>query len=238
MREWDRDLELGAGEFDAPRHPDEAREIDAVIALLRSLPDPEPEADLTARVMEQVVAIERRPRLLRSWIRNAEVPALLAASVACIAVGISVGGIRLPDGSDRVLVETPQQIAPTQGLQARTAVMSPVSYATAMGPTALFGPSEGMPPVVPQAELNPMDRHLDAELNALQLDPSAYLHRLERVRERERFVQRLAERAARRGDAAQVALSFRAVPHEYTTYMVEQFLHASLVRYMGEDQPH
>ena len=64
-----------------------------------------------------------------------------------------------------------------------------------------------------RASIRLLDRRLDAQLNELQLDPHAFLRRLERVRERERFVQRLAERAARRGDAAQVALSVRAVPH-------------------------
>ena len=89
-------------------------------------------------------------------------------------------------------------------------------------------------PVVEQPTENIFDRRLDAQLNELQLDPHAFFHRLERVQERDRFVQRLAERAARRGDAAQVALNVRGVSHPLVRPMVEQLLQASLIRHVSE----
>ena len=109
----------------------------------------------------------------------------------------------------------------------RTAALFAGSPAEAVMPVAPAMPVAA----VPAPEL--LDRRLDAQLNELQLDPQAFFRRLERVHQRDRFVQRLADRAARRGDAAQVALSVRAVQHPLATPMVDQFLHTSLVREVG-----
>jgi len=113
--------------------------------------------------------------------------------------------------------------------------LSVVSAYPGAGPPAFFIRTSPEPTLqgVPQMAVNPVnlfDQHLDAQLNELQLDPQAFFRRLERVQDRERFVQRLAQRAARRGDAAQVGLSVRAVPHRLAQPMVEQFLQASLVQ--------
>jgi hypothetical protein len=243
----DRDLEHEPSDLDA-RSAEETQEIAALVSLLRSLPEPEPEADLTARVMAAVRQIEERPRIVRLFesIRRNEASALIAAGIACLAVGIGLGGIRAPSEAERRIVATPEPTVtaalPAQPPARRSGAAGPVGYAGVMpvgyGVPLFGGPVPApMLPSVSRPNLNPMDRHLDTELNALQLDPDAYLLRLERVRERERFVQRLAERAARRGDAAQVALRVRVVPHEYTSSMVEQFLHASLVHYMAERGP-
>jgi hypothetical protein len=75
------------------------------------------------------------------------------------------------------------------------------AFPTARAPSLFSGsPSETALQgfvVVEQSTAETLDRRLDAQLNELQLDPHAFFHRLERVQERERFVQRLAERAAR-----------------------------------------
>jgi len=94
-------------------------------------------------------------------------------------------------------------------------------------------PPEAVLPVFPLGSSQPanlLDRRLDVQLNELQLDPHAFFRRLERVQERERFVHRLAERAARRGDAAQVALNVRTVSHPLAQPVVDELLHASLIR--------
>lgn len=247
MRELDPELEHDVQGLDAGMDPEETRELAAVVALLRSLPEPEPRIDLTARVMTEVHRIESRPRVLRPLFgfgSRVELNVVLAAGVACIAVGIGLGVIQIPmpgiEGRRLAVVdEAParpnvQQIRPTR----RAAlVVNPMGVGAGMpGPSvAFFGAQpETVLPVLVTQDPNQLDRHLDSELNALQLDPAAYFRRLERVQQRELFVQRLAERAARRGDATQVALSVRSVPHEYTTLMVDQLLHASLVQAVSE----
>jgi hypothetical protein len=51
------------------------------------------------------------------------------------------------------------------------------------------------------------------------------------VLDRERFLARLASRAALRGDATQVALRLRASPHQLARPASDQFLRASMVEY-------
>jgi hypothetical protein len=78
---------------------------------------------------------------------------------------------------------------------------------------------------------NPIDRGLDRQLNLMLLDPQAFFQRLESVLDRERFLARLAARAALRGDATQVALRLRSSPHRLARNASDQFLRASLVEY-------
>jgi hypothetical protein len=58
--------------------------------------------------------------------------------------------------------------------------------------------------------------------------PDAFFRRLERIRENERYVARLAERSAQRGDSAAVALQVRGTQHPMAPKIAEQFLRASL----------
>jgi hypothetical protein len=239
VRDVDRSSEDDALRFDANESPEEARELEAVVSLLRSLPDPEPHSDLTARVMARVLEIEAEPsrlHLLR-WIPSSRVAATLAASVAIVAVGIGVRQTWIPVEPD---AELAYQSAPAATRAAAAPRRDPArvfsiasSYPGSRAP-AFFVRSVPEPALqgVPRmaAPVNLFDQHLDAQLNELQLDPDAFFRRLERVQDRELFVQRLAERAARRGDAAQVGLSVRTVPHRLAQPMVEQFLQASLVR--------
>jgi hypothetical protein len=227
----------------------EAREIDIVVSMLRSLPEPEPSTDLTARVMQRVLEIEARPKVLRpafGRFSDSRTAAVLAAGIACAAVGIGLQLIQAPATAPlTVVAAAPTSDAPaTRG---RRVVQSfpnanRVAFASAVPAprsASLFSgsPSEAALPALPVVErpaANILDRRLDAQLNELQLDPQAFFLRLERVQERDRFVQRLAERAARRGDAAQVALNVRAVSHPLVRPMVEQLLHASLMRHVSE----
>lgn len=240
MRDVDHSSEDDALRLDPNESPEKAREIEAVVSLLRSLPDPEPHSDLTARVMARVLEIEsQRSRLYRMhWIPSSRVAAALAASIAIVAVGIGIRQSGTPVGPPEALLAF--QPAPALTRAAAAARRDPTrefsvasAYPGSRAP-AFFVRSVPEPALqgVPQtaAAANLFDQHLDAQLNELQLDPYAFFRRLERVQDRERFIQRLAERAARRGDAAQVGLSVRTVPHRLTQPMVEQFLQASLVR--------
>ena len=227
----------------------EAREIEIVVSMLRSLPEPEPGTDLTARVMQKVLEFESRPKLLRpafGRFSDSRTAAVLAAGIACAAVGIGLQLLQAPATAPVVVAtSTPASVAPA--VRPRRVVpnfpsANRVAFASAIPvprSASLFSgsPSEAAMPAFPIAEqptANILDRRLDAQLNELQLDPQAFFHRLERVQERDRFVQRLAERAARRGDAAQVALNVRAISHPLVRPMVEQLLHASLMRHVSE----
>jgi hypothetical protein len=89
-------------------------------------------------------------------------------------------------------------------------------------------------PGVPQGEVaqaGAIERGLDRQLNLMLLNPEAFLQRLEGVLDQERFLARLASRAALRGDAPQVALRLRASPHQLARPASDQFLRASLVEY-------
>jgi hypothetical protein len=240
VRDVDRSSEDDALRLDPNESPEQARELEAVVSLLRSLPDPEPHSDLTARVMARVLEIEdQQSRQYRThWIPTSRVAAALAASVAIVAVGIGIRQSLAPVGEPAALLAfqpapTPTRAAdaarrdPTRGFSIASAY--PGSRAPAFFVRSVPEPAlQGVPQMA--APVNLFDQHLDAQLNELQLDPYAFFRRLERVQDRERFIQRLAERAARRGDAAQVGLSVRTVPHRLAEPMVEQFLQASLVR--------
>jgi len=233
-------------EDDTPHfHPavsaDEAREIDAVVALLRALPDPEPRSDLTARVMRQVLEIESRPRLLRGSFRQRIAPragAVLAAGIACAAVGIWLQlSARETEGSDGASALS--RVRATEAFQRPgskgAGIVMPVGFGRRDAP-AFF--TRELPTVTPAApEPDRYDTTLDAQLNELQLDPDAFFRRLDRVLDREHFVARLADRAARRGDAPQLALFVRGVPHPYAGPMVDEFLRASLVQQASLMQP-
>lgn len=248
MRVMDRHREDGTYRLDVGTSPEEAREIEAIVSLLRSLPDPEPEPDLTRRVMQRVLEVEAKPRLLRPiFVRTAapRVAAVLAAGIACAALGVGLqAALRSSTGpvaevttnrpiSGRALraAQIPRGVAQRNQLLIASALPDARAAALFSG-----SPSNAAMRAFPVAAPAPnlLDRRLDAQLNELQLDPHAFFRRLERVQERDRFVQRLAERAARRGDATQVALNVRAVAHPLARPMVDQFLHASLVRQVAD----
>ena len=203
-----------------------ADEIDVLVGLLRSLPDPEPSPDLTARIMRRVAEVESRPHVLRGFFgrpSTSNVAAALAAGIACAVVGLRLAPIA-----------TQQGVVATLPTDPHTSVIAAAGPAIETRAAQFSGsPPEAVLPVLPTANsqsANLLDRRLDLQLNELQLDPQAFFRRLERVQERDRFVRRLAERAARRGDATQVALNVRTVSHPLAQPVVNELLHASLIR--------
>jgi hypothetical protein len=234
VREIDRPSE-DVPELDAAGSPEETREIEALVSLLRSLPDPEPRADLTARVMARVMEIEAQPRGLARirWIPTSRSAAALAASLAVVAIGIGLFDIQpslAPESGDPVARSSamPPRVASATRTESRRSLSLVSAYPGR--PTAFFGRGVPGPALQSAHRIASPDQHLDAQLNELQLDPQAFFRRLERVQDRDRFIQRLAERAARRGDAAQVGLRVRSVQHRLAPPMGERFLQASLVQ--------
>jgi hypothetical protein len=236
---------------------EEERELRAVAALLRDLPDPQPPEDLVARVMGEVRRRESGPRVLRVAFRRFEpmVATALAAGVGALVLTTAIESGLFPPG------EPP---ASATGLQPsvahRVADASPVPAARlrrsldprstdpvwvalpgsgmqpgpmlGMTPSTPLGASLGVPAEAHASRTNPMDRHLDRDLNSLLLDPPAFYARIQRMEQSDRFVARLADRAARRGDAAEVALRLRqrSPEHPQTSLLVDRLLRASLAR--------
>ena len=98
--------------------PDEERELRAVSALLRGLPDPEPPDGLVERVMARVAEREARPNVVRAAFRRVSEPAVasaLAAGIGCLLlVSAFQGGLLLPSGS------TQTRLQPTQARRVGT----------------------------------------------------------------------------------------------------------------------
>jgi hypothetical protein len=230
--------------------PDELREIREVVSLVRGLPDPEPPEGLVQRVMERVSEIESRPRLV-TWGREVApvVGSALAAGVAGLLffAALQSGPLEPFAGFERERIVSGSPIQPSAPAAGGPALRTRRQSATSLPPAAVAGPhtaffAGAMPDLaLPVAaggqvvQVDPIDRGLDRQLNLMLLNPEAFLQRLEGVLNRERFLARLASRAALRGDATQVALRLRASPHELARPASDQFLRASLVEY-GSDR--
>lgn len=246
--------------IDANPSDDEDRELRAVAALLRGLRDPEPPADLVERVMARVAEREAQPRLLRLFreIPERAVATAMAAGIGCLLLFGAVRGGLLEAGP--VELATRSEVAPEQPLQtmrARLVTSETAAETDAARSSRPFAPPFGSAAVIdaqpvgltrPQlaygalapsaARLtDPLDALLDHQLNHLLLDPAAFYQRLDRIADRERFVARLADRAARRGDAAEVALRLRQHPQQdprHTSMLVDRLLRAALARTVAE----
>jgi hypothetical protein len=213
-------------------------ELRAVASLLRSLPDPEPPADLADRVIERVAAERRRTGIVRAAFRHIGQPRLAAALAAGISALVLVTAVQ--NGSMGRLgfagndVVAPRQSARAGGGQRALLERRPAAWASsaaATAPLAFFASDShhAHPSLEPTYSVPPLDRRLDRQLDQLLLDPHAFLERLERVFARDRFVSRLANRAARRGDSVDVALRVRSARHPLASELVEEFMRASLV---------
>jgi hypothetical protein len=61
------------------------------------------------------------------------------------------------------------------------------------------------------------------------IDPTAFLQRLDQIAQPEQFVARLTQRAAERGDAAEIAFRVRESSHPLAPQLFERLLRATLV---------
>lgn len=228
------------------RSAGEERELRAVSTLLRNLPDPEPPEALVERVMSEVRRRETGPRVLRVAFRRFEplVATALAAGIGALVLTTAVqSGLFPPGEPNRVDLEpsaarmvasatTPgtarthrpldPHLVSIPGADAQSAGLLGVSPTTSLNHP--FGTRESV--------TNPLDRRLDRQINSLLLDPGAFYQRIAQMDEPERFVARLADRAARRGDAAEVALRLRqrSPQHPQNGVMVDRLLRAALAR--------
>jgi hypothetical protein len=207
------------------------QELAQLVALLRTLPDPERSPDLAHRILQHVAEYEARPRVVHLAFGAARhlarpgVAAMLAAGIAAlVAFGLSPDSI--------------QSLFRTEAGR-RTGAIGP--SATRRRPAVLVRPQfvsavpAQAPAVGPRFRLDraPLDEafdsSLDGQLNELMIDPTAFAERLEFVAPRDEFIARLAERAAERGDAPEIALRVRESSHPLASQIVDRLLRATLV---------
>lgn len=237
-------LELEGSAADSPT----CRELSRVVALLRSLPEPEASPDLTERVLARVAGERARPRgVRRLW---SAAPAgsprfglALAAGIAGL-VAVSVAPERLPltswFGGPLAPAAAPpslQMAAPTAAGGSAIRVSSRPSRirrssAAVLQPqfVSLYAPEPAPRVAFERSSYDEaFERHLDQQLNRLMLDPTAFAQRLEQMPQRDGFIARLSDRAAQRGDAPEIALSVRRSSHPLAGQIVNRMLRATLV---------
>ncbi|MFP8877887.1 MAG: hypothetical protein VCB99_13520 [Myxococcota bacterium] len=208
--------------------------------LLKMLPEPEPPAYLASRVMARIHAYEVRPRGIRRFLQG-----LAPMRTAAVLAGGLATWMFLV-GGPYDLVETgrseEQPVAAPERSLRRTATQSPqprrppvqhysVSAGAMVNPMGFFPgqPQRHAPILTAQQVLPPLDRRLDHQIDHLLHNPDAFFRRFARIREGDRYLERLANRSARRGDAADVGLRVRAIQHPMAPQVSERFLRAPLI---------
>jgi len=203
--------------------PRAQQELAQLVALLRALPDPDRSPDLTRRILEHVAEQEARSRVVR--VAFGAATALAAGIAALVAV---VGPFEsLPPIFGN---ETPTQTAALQPLPSRrrpAALIRPQFVGSEFAPTAAAAPRFVDRAPAPMEEA--FEARLDGQLNLLLIDPTAFAMRLEQIAWRDEFIARLAQRAAERGDAPEIALRVRESTHPLATQIVDRLLRATLV---------
>jgi len=240
LEPWALDL------LDRESEPDPAarEEIAKVVALLRGLPDPEP----PERLVETILARASEPRSSRRVlgdalrrVRRIAPPAPIALAMAAGVAGLIafaptqiglpsiLGGIG-GDPSLRTAAVTSEASVAGEGTQRTTAIGH--RKIGVVRPQFVFAQT---PTAIPQVRFDrpsleePFARGLDRQLNQLMMNPTLYAMRLERIAQRDQFIERLAERAAQRGDAPEIALRVRQSDHPLAPQLVDRLLQATLV---------
>ena len=222
-------LELLRQDF-ADGDPHTQDEVARLVAVLRSLPEPTPSPDLTRRILASVAAEGSRPRVVYGVfgalrrLSRPEVAGLLAAGIAALFAAVLA-----PESTPSTLRVVPASTGDATAMPARRrAPLIRPQYVTAAlaQPAAVAAPRlrlERAP--IPDS----IDARLDHQLNQLMIDPTAFAERLEQLGQRDQFIARLAERAAARGDAPEIALRVRESSHPLAGLLVDRLLRATLV---------
>lgn len=219
--------------------PDAQRELTRLIALLRALPEPERSPDLARRILAHVEQ-ESRPRAVRALfvaarhLSKPNVAVLLAAGIAVIyAVAVSPDSIpsvlRITGGATHgrdAIAATGSAI----GARRRAPVIRPQFVSAVFAQTPAAAP-RFRPERAPIDEAFDVRARLDYQLNQLLIDPTAFAQRIEQYgqRDQRQLMARLADRAAERGDAPEIALRVRDSDHPLAAQMVDRLLRATLV---------
>lgn len=213
----------------------EQQELDAVVMLLRGLPDLEPPPELRDRILAEVRRRESRPQILRlaSRVARPAAGAAMAAGLAGLAVTAWLEGppVAQPQ-TQTALREMPAR--PVEEIDAPDAIplAAPAVSYTRMSNPLLHPPRphfawDDSERAVAAGRL---DARLDQMLNRVLLDPPRFYEWLA-AHDNHRFaIARLADRAAERGDATDVALQLRqkAPDHAMTSVFTDELFRATV----------
>jgi hypothetical protein len=223
-------LELLRQDF-ADGDPQTQQELARLVALLRSLPEPAPSPDLARRILARVSAEGSRPRVVFGALgalrrlSKPEVAGLLAAGIAALFAVVLA-----PESTPSVLRTSPESadVALAVPARRRAPMIRPQYVGAALAQTSAAIAVPRFWPERARIE-DSIDARLDHQLNQLMMDPTAFALRLEQLAQRDQFIARLAERAAERGDAAEIAFRVRDSAHPLAGVLVERLLRATLV---------
>ncbi len=216
--------------------PQSQQELARLVALLRSLPEPERSPELSQRILARIAADESRPRVVHAlfgaarYLTRPGVGAMLAAGIAALFVAALA-----PESVPSVLRSTPGVVAPNSPNIAGAITPERANHRRVLVRPQFVSVFAQAPAAAPRfrPERAPMDEafasRLDHQLNQLMIDPTAFAQRLELVAQRDRFIARLADRAAERGDAPEIALRVRESQHPLASQLVDRMLRATLV---------
>jgi len=221
-------LELLRQDF-ADGDPQTRDELARLVAVLRSLPEPTPSPDLTRQILAHVAAEGSRPRVVQGVfgalrrLSRPEVAGLLAAGIAALFAAVLA-----PESTPSTLRLVPASAdASTSHVRRRAPLIRPQYVTAALAQPDAVAALRVRPERVPIPDS--IDARLDHQLNQLMIDPTAFAERLEQLGQRDQFIARLAERAAERGDAPEIALRVRESNHPLAGLLVDRLLRATLV---------
>jgi len=218
----------------------ELSELRSTVALLRSLPAPEPPAELASEVMRRIRAGEARPRrsqVVARYVFDPRVVAALAAGLAGFAILTSVetswvpapGTSAVPPKEIAIARQAPigsRQAAPVnvaavRSVQPRLAAIERAAANRFYRPD----PRSMIVEVYGHADPDLQQLDLDGQLNHAKLDPAGFLRQLTQVSETERraWIAPLVVRAGIRGDAQVVARRLRDTSHPLAATLAAEF---------------
>ena len=218
----------------------EISELRSTVALLRSLPTPQPPAKLANEVMRRISAGEGRMQQTPTVIRrlfDPRVAAALAAGLAGLAIltSVEINWIQPPEviavapteaaTADPNAIETwetsPPALAAARSTQPRLAAIEQAAAHRFYRPdprSLVVGFYGRVDPDLQQLDL-------DGQLDRAKLDPGGFLRQLDAIAEPERRsrIAPLVIRAGRRGDAQLVARRLRTALHPLASALAAEF---------------
>jgi len=219
---------------------EELSELRSTVALLRSLPAPQPPAELAGEVMQRIDAGEGRMRRTPAVIRHLfapQVAAALAAGLAGFAIftSIETSWVEPPEAVAVVPTEVvvadqdaidmwenePITIAKTKAVEPRLAAIERTAANRFYRPD----PRHMVVGFYGRVDPDSQQLDLDGQLDRAKRDPRGFLRQLDEVAEHERRsrVAPLVVRAGRRGDAQAVARRLRDTSHPLANTLAAEF---------------
>jgi len=218
----------------------ELSELRSTVGLLRSMPTPQPPAELANEIMRRIASGEGRVKQAPAVVRTLfgpRVAAALAAGLAGFAIFTSVetSWVQSPDvvafaptdpaSIDRNAIDlwetSPPTLATAQKIQPRLAAIETTAANRFYRPdleSTVVGYYGRVDPDLQQLDL-------DAQLDHAKLDPRGFLRQVNEIAELERRsrIAPLVVRAGRRGDAQAVARRLRATSHPLANSLAAEF---------------